>query len=92
MSSKEKQDNAVQMFAKCTNLLARCGAMHNVLRGKNHQSASTAFPSVETAFNLDVISVFIFGSRESKFKFWKAGNEGYRTAWWRGQKGQASWE
>lgn len=66
------------MLYKCLQNVLLCwhAVMHTVSRGKNHQSASSAFPSAETALNPDVISVFIFGSRESKFKFWKAGNEG----------------
>lgn len=49
--------------------------MYSVSRGKNPRSVPAALPYVEIAFDPDVISVFIFGSRARKFKFWKAGNE-----------------
>lgn len=50
-------------------------SMLSVSCSKNPQSVPVAFPDVETTFNPDVISVFIFGSRVSESKFWKAGNE-----------------
>ena len=69
MFSKEKQDKSVKLVAKRTYQCVLWCGMYSVSCGKNPWFVPAALPYVEIAFNPDVISVFIFGSRVSKFKF-----------------------